>query len=815
MKSHAHVVVIGGGVVGCSVLYHLTKRGWSDCLLIERSELTSGSTWHAAGGFHTINGDPNVAKLQAYTIKLYKEIEGISGQSCGVHVTGGLMLAGSRERMDFLELSVAKGDYQGLDLRLVDLDEAQEICPLIDKSQFVGAVWNPDEGHLDPSGTTHAYAKAAQKQGAEISLRNRVIDINPRTDGYWDVVTEQGVVTCEHVVNAGGLWAREVGHMIGVNLPLLAMEHMYLLTEDMPEVAEINRTTGKEVVHLIDFEGELYLRQERGGMLMGTYEKAGKPWSLNTTPWNFGHELLQPDVDRIAPSLEVGFKHFPAFEDAGIRQIINGPFTFSPDGNPLVGKVPGLRGMWSACAVMAGFSQGGGVGLALSNWMVDGDPGFDIFGMDIARFGSWAGRAYTEAKVRENYANRFSIRFPNEELEAARPLLTTPIYDLLKAHGAVYGAASGLETPLWFAPEGTDPVDIFSFRRSNSFDPIAKECKAVREAAGLAEISGFAKYEVSGAGAFDFLNRVLAGRLPKAGRLTLCPMLNHQGNLIGDFTVARLAKTQSAPERYYIFGSGLAEPSHMRWFDEQCSEGGGDVHIKSLGLEMVGLSLAGPKARNILEAVAGYDFSSDAFPFMSFAEIDIGFAHCCVGRISFTGGLGYELWCSPAYQRVLFNKIMEAGAEEGLQLFGSRAMRALSLEKGYGSWATEYRPIYTPWQAGLEAFIALNKSNFIGRDAASQAHNDTPSHILTTLVITAMDADVMGDEPVYIGSRCVGWVTSGGYCHHIGKSVALAYIATDCVHEDADCEVHVLTERRIAKMSLQPLWDPTGKEMRA
>ena len=387
MISHAKAVVIGGGVVGCSVLFHLAKAGWKDIVLIERSELTSGSSWHAAGGFHTLNSDPNVAKLQAYTVGLYKELEELSGQSCSLHLTGGVMMADSPERMDFLRMTHARGRCLGMDTELITPLEAKAMFPLMDEKHFVGALWDPVEGHLDPSGTTHAYAKAAQILGAKIELRNPVLEITQDSDGMWNVVTKNGTIKAEHIVNAGGLWAREIGRMVGLELPLLAMEHMYLLTDEIPEVIDFNSDTGRELVGVIDFKGEIYTRQERNGLLLGTYEKACKPWSPINTPWDFGHELLQPDLDRIAPSLEIGFKHFPAFEKAGIKQVINGPFTFAPDGNPLVGPVPGLTNFWSACAVMAGFSQGGGVGLTLANWMVDGDPGFDIFAMDIARFG--------------------------------------------------------------------------------------------------------------------------------------------------------------------------------------------------------------------------------------------------------------------------------------------------------------------------------------------------------------------------------------------------------------------------------------------
>uniref|UniRef100_UPI00258DFB24 GcvT family protein n=1 Tax=uncultured Phyllobacterium sp. TaxID=253813 RepID=UPI00258DFB24 len=714
MKSHVKAVVIGGGVVGCSVLYHLARAGWTDVLLIERSELTSGSSWHAAGGFHTLNGDPNVAKLQAYTVSLYKEIEELSGQSCGLHLTGGVMMADSPERMDFLRLAHARGRYLGMDTELITPSEAKAMFPLMDETNFVGAMWDPVEGHLDPSGTTHAYAKAARKLGAEISLRNRVVELTQEVDGTWNVVTEQGTVKAEHVVNCGGLWAREVGRMVGLELPVLAMEHMYLLTEDVPEVMEFNQSTGRELIGVMDFKGEIYTRQERNGILLGTYEKAAKPWSPVNTPWDFGHELLAPDIDRIAPSLEVGFKHFPGIEKAGIKQIINGPFTFAPDGNPLVGPVPGLTNYWTACAVMAGFSQGGGVGLALSNWMVHGEPGFDVWGMDVARFGEWATLRYTNAKVRENYSRRFSIRFPNEELPAARPQQTTPLYDTMLRQNAVMGDSWGLETPLWFAPKGTEAKDIVSYHRSNDFEHIGNEVRATRERVGVTEIANFAKYEVTGSGAEAFLSRLMTNTMPKAGRLVLTPMLNEKGKLIGDFTIAKAAE-----DRFLIWGSSAAQRYHMRWFQRHQPKDG-SVHIHRFDQTLVGLSIAGPKARDLLAKLVDEDVSNAAFRFMDFREMAVGGAPCKVNRISYTGDLGYEIWMEPAYQRLVYAAIKAAGEEFGIVDFGMRALLSMRLEKNFPTWFRELRPIYGVYEGSMDRFIKLGKNDFIGREAAAQ-----------------------------------------------------------------------------------------------
>ena len=807
MQTHARVVVIGGGVVGCSVLYHLAKFGCTDAVLLERDELTSGSTWHAAGGMHTINGDPNVAKLQKYTIDLYQEIEELSGQPTGLHLTGGVMLAATEARFEWLKGLAAKGRYLGIESRIITPERAHELMPLLDPACFVGALETVVDGHLDPSGTTHAYAKAARKLGASIERFTKVEELIQNSDKTWRVVTNRGVIHAEHVVNAGGLWAREVGHMVGREHPVLAMEHMYLITEDMPEVAAINASTGKEVYHAVDFDGELYLRQERGGMLMGTYEKAGKPWAEHATPWNFGHELLTPDIDRIAPSLEVGFRHFPAFQNAGIRKIVNGPFTFAPDGNPLVGPVRGLQGYWCACGVMAGFSQGGGVGLAVAKWILEGDPGFDVWAMDVARFGDWASKAYTNAKVRENYSRRFSIRFPNEELPAGRPLRTSPVHDLLAARGAQFGAVAGLEVPLWFAPPGL--ADEFSWHRSTDFPVVGEEVRAVRESVGVIDTTGFAKYRVSGPGAAAWLDRLLACRLPKAGRMTLAPMLKEDGRLIGDFTLANLGT-----EGWLIIGSGAAEEYHLRWFQQHLPEDG-SVTLVPQTAALAGLAIAGPRSRELLARLTTEDVSGTAFRFMDIRRMTLGLAEAMVGRVSYTGDLGYELWCEPQYQRHLFLAIERAGTDLGLRPFGSRALNALRLEKGYGSWAREYRPIYGPVEAGLDRFIDYDKpGGFIGQTAAQQEKREGGKRRLCTFLVDTVRTDVIGDEPVWHGESVCGWVTSGGYAHGSGVSVAVGYVDRALADSEGPWSIEILGERFPARLQRVPLFDAAGRRQR-
>ncbi len=795
--------MIGGGVVGASVLYHLTKMGWKDVQLLERAELTSGSTWHAAGGMHTVNGDPNVAKLQQYTIKLYDEIERISGQSCGMHVTGGFMLAGSRERMDWLKMTQARGRYLGMELELLSASEISKLYPLMDPKHFLGGLFDPIEGHIDPSGVTLAYAKSAQLGGAEIVRQTRVIDMRARADGSWDLITNQGTVHAEHVVNAGGLWAREVGRMVGLELPVLAMEHQYLITEDLPEFAG-----QPEQLHCIDFEGELYLRQERGGVLLGTYERAGVPWSPKVTPWDFGQDLLPNDLERIAPSLEVAFQHFPRLGEVGIRKVVNGPFTFAPDGNPLVGPIAGLRNYWVACGVMAGFSQGGGVGLSLANWMVEGDPGADIWAMDVARYGEWATPHYTNAKVRENYSRRFRIRFPNEELEAARPLRTSAVYERLQAENAVFGEYCGLEHALWFAPKGSEARENVTFRRSNAHQHVAAECRAVRESVGMIEITNYGKFEVTGQGAVDWLSRVMANKVPAVGRIALSPMLNERGRLIGDFTLCRAAE-----QRFLLVGTYAAEKYYLRWFEG--TQTGAGVQIRPCAMEYAGLSIAGPNSRKLLQQLVDEDLSNDAYPFMSFRPMDVGMIPALVGRVSFTGDLGYEIWVTADYQRALYDRLTIAGREFALRPFGGRALNAMRLEKSFGTWAREYRPIYGPYEAGLGRFVDLSKGDFVGRSAAASELKQGAARKLIALAVQAEDADAIGDEPIYHEGEVVGWVTSGGYGHSVGHSIALGYVPAARAQATGGFAVEIIGERRPAVRLPQAPFDPNGTRMRS
>ena len=813
MKSTARVVVIGGGVVGASVLYHLTKAGWTDVVLVERKQLTAGSTWHAAGGMHTLNGDPNVARLQQYTVNLYKEIEKESGQNCGIHLPGGLMLADTPERLDFLRMAQARGRYLGMHMEMLSMKEAKALNPLLEEKYFVGALYDEDEGSVDPYGVTHAYAICAKKLGAEVYTDTWVTGLNHRPDGTWDVITDQDhTIHAEHVVNAGGLWAREVGRMCGLELPVLAMEHHYLMTEPMDEVIEYNKTMGRELPHIIDFAGEIYARQEGQSILLGTYEQENRPWAAKETPWDFVFQLLPHDLERIAPELERGFAHFPAVGRAGIKKFVNGPFTFSPDGNPLVGPIRGMRGMWSACGVMAGLSQGGGVGLSLANWMVNGDPGADIWGMDVARYGDYATLAYTHAKVHENYSRRFRITFPNEELRAARPLLTTPIYDRLLEHNAVMGVGFGLEHPLWFQDKDKEPIEEVTFYRSSAFNNVGEESRAVRERVGFSEASNFAKYKVSGPGSAAWLQGLFTNALPKIGRTVLTAMLNPQGRIEGEFSVSRIGE-----EEFFLFGSQAAEVHHPRWFLAHLPEGS-PIRFETLALSMVGLTVAGPRSRDVLQKLTDTSLATKDFPFMSFRRVNIGMAPVWLSRMTYTGDLGYEIWIAPEYQRYLFDLIWDAGKEFDMRMFGFRALITMRLEKNFGTWYREFRPIYTPLESGMERAMKFDHE-FIGRAAVEAEMKTGPARKLVMFRVDVdkdKPADVLGDEPVFHNGEVVGWITSGGYAHYSGVSLALGYIPAALAAEGTTgFEIEIIGNMRPAHLQLEPVLDPSGSRMRA
>ena len=778
-------------------------------MLIERSELTAGSTWHAAAGFHALNADPNVAALQAYTINLYSELEQETGQSCGLHMPGGVSIASTPQRWEWLQAQWAVYQTLGIDtVHLITPEEVKERAPIMDVSGVYGAMFDEIEGHLDASGTTHAYAAAARQRGAEIVLHNRVLELNPQPDGTWSVVTEQGTVTAENVVNAAGLWAKQVGRMAGVDLPVTPMEHHYLVTEPLPEVQALTA----ELPMMMDLEGFTYARQEQGGLLLGVYELSPKHWNLDGVPWNYGIELIPPDVERIAPELAVGFERYPCLESAGIRRWVNGAFTFTPDGNPLVGPVRGLPGYWVACGVMAGFSQGGGVGLALAEWMVHGEPGRDVYGMDVARYGPHASaRGYLEATTGQFYKRRFVMTYPNEQLPAGRPLRTSAVHADLDAAGARWGVSWGLETPLYFSPD-PDFTETPTLRRSNAFDLVGAEVRATRDGVGILDTTAFSRYEVTGPGARAWLETLVASKVPGVGGIRLAPMLSPSGRLLGDLTL-----TCWGDDEFWLMGSYYLRAWHMRWFESQLPPSG--VSVRDLSDAVAGISLSGPAARDLLARVTKDDVSAGALKRMRATTLDVGLVRARVGRLSVTGELGYELNVPAGELRSLYRTLRDAGAElatSGVPVadIGYNAVNSLRLEKSYGIWSREFTWAYTPGMSGLDRFVAFDKPAFVGREAALAERETGPAQRLVTLDVHSADADAGPFEPVWSGDRRVGFVTSGGYGHSVGRSLAMAYLDADLAEPGTKVEIHVVGRRTPAEVVPDSPHDPSASRQR-
>ena len=800
MKSHYRVVVIGGGVVGASVIYHLAKFGWSDVCMLERSVLTAGSSWHAAGGIHALNADPNISALQAYTIDLLQEIEAESGQDIGLHMTGGLTMAGTPDRWEWLQSAYRVYQSIGIsDCRLVTPEEARELNPIMSTEGLLGGMWADREGYLDTTGTVHAYAKAARKRGAEYFEHTKVESLEQTKDG-WRVQTDKGTVTCEHVVNAGGLWAKQIGRMAGIELPVSPLKHHYLISDTIEELENLDF----EVPMTVDLEGFTYLRQDQKGVLLGIYEINHEHWAMDGAPWDYGMELFQEQTDRIENELILGFERYPALQDVGIKTWVNGAFTFSPDGNPLVGPVPGKRGYWCACAVMAGFLQGGGVGKSLAEWMIHGEPEADVYGMDVARYGKFAeNKEFIKQTTGQFYSRRFVMTYPNEQLPAGRPLKMAPAHDAMTQAGCQWGNSWDLEVPLYFASK--EFQENPSLKRSNAFPIVGDECKAVRTSVGLLDITGFSRFEVSGPNAEAWLNNIMASKLPKPGRAGLAPMLSEEGKLKGDLTVFNWGDGT-----WWIMGSYYLRAWHMRWFSDHLTEG---VSVKDLGEDWAGFSLSGPRSKDVISKLT--EFSIDELKFMGCAAMDIGLISAKVGRLSVTGELGYEIHCRMGDHIALRRLLLKAGAECGIREFGFNALLSLRLEKGFGIWSAEFTQGYTPGMTGMDRWIDWEKEKFIGQAAAiKERDGNGPAQKLVMLEIDADDADASGYEPVWNNDSLVGFVTSGGYGHTLKKSLAMALVNNDLAQEDQKLKVHVVGVEKDATVIQMSPYDPDGSVMR-
>ena len=696
MRTHARAVVIGGGVIGCSILYHLTRAGWTDVVLLERDELTSGSTWHAAANIHGLHDSTNISRIQHYTMQLYKDLEAETGQGCGVFQPGSLYLAQTEAREHQLRLQAAKARYYGMNFHEVSRDEAERLHPLVDFDGVRCIMFEPEGGNVDPSGVTNAYAMGARAAGAEILRFTPVTATVQQADGSWIVETTRGEIRTDWVVNAAGLWGREVAALAGIELPLQPTEHQYFVTETMDRIAGLDR----RLPSVADRDGEYYLRQEGQGLLIGAYERDVRFWAEDGTPPDFAHDLFPDDLDRIEDNMMRAIDRVPAVGEAGIKRVINGPMIWSPDANVLFGPHPDLRNYFCCNGIIPGFSQSGGMGLMAADWITTGEARYDMFAWDVARFGKWADAAFTKARVADQYAHRFAIHFPGEERAAGRPVRTRPVHAMQKEMGAVFGLNYGWEHPAYF--DAATP-DSAGFTRQPWFDSVGREARMLRESVGVIDISNFAKYRVTGPGAEDWLNAVFANRMPRAvGRSCLTPLIGVRGGIAGDFTV-----TRPGDDEFWIVGSGMAERYHQRFWDMVPRPEGTTFEVMTEA--RCGFNIAGPASRRALQRLTNASLETADMPFMRSAWIEVAGVPCLALRVSFTGDLGWELHCATADQPRLYAALLEAAKAEGGGPVGSRALMALRVEKGYGSWGREYSPEYWPQEVGLDRLVKLEK----------------------------------------------------------------------------------------------------------
>ncbi|MBM3600157.1 MAG: FAD-dependent oxidoreductase [Alphaproteobacteria bacterium] len=806
MQSHARVVVIGGGITGCAVLYHLAKLGWKDVVLVERKELTSGSSWHAAGSLFSLTSPTGAAVLQRYTRELYPVIEQEGDQPVGYHTCGGFSVARSADELKKLKIMRSRCLRNGIPSEFISIEEAKRRAPVVNVAGVIGVLWEPEKGYVDPASATNAFAKAARKFGASIQRHTPVTGTRQLPSGEWEVITPACSIRCEYVVNAAGLWAREVAGQAGIALPLMPVEHHYLVTEDVPEIVAMKG----ELPNITDAEGNWYMRQEGRGLLLGAYEDRCVHWAENGTPLDFGHELLPDDLARMERNFAHAVEVVPCLKSAGIKRVINGPMIFSPDLGPLLGPYPGKRGYICAAGVMTGFNQGGGIGKVLAEWIIEGEPSVDIFMWDVARFGEWAGKAYTKARTKYFYEKRSARIYPYQQFAAGRPVRTFPAHDRQKAAGAVFGESYGFEIPLWYARPGETPEEVYRYERQNWFEAAGEEARAVRAGVGLLDISGYSKFEVSGPGAASWLDRMMANKLPALGRTVLTPMLSQQGRLIGDFTLSRIAE-----DRFLILGSGPIQRFHMRWFEQNLPRDG-SVRVDNVSPRTSGFHIAGPKSRELLGRLTDADIGGNAFPFLHARSIEIGSCpEAQAIRVSFTGELGYEIYFPIAYQAALFDAITSAGRDLGLRLFGTRALMSLRLEKSFPSWALDLTSDYTPWETTLGRFVRLDKGEFIGRAAAAKTKQAGVRERFATFVIDAAGADATGGEAVFCDGELAGYTTSGGYGFNVGESLALGYVRPQFYRPTGSYEVEIVGELRPARLSETARVDPAGERMRS
>ena len=806
ITSHAKVAIIGGGIFGVSLLYHLTKEGWKDIVLLEKGELTSGSTWHAAGQCPHFVGSYNLAKVHYHSTELYKKLEQETGQSTGWHGCGSLRLAYQQEDLDWFYYVKGILDNVGSPAKIISTQEITNIHPFIKLDGIIGALHTPEDGHTDPSSTTNAMAIGARNGGAKIYRHNRVIDIKSRPSGEWELITEKGNIICEHVVNAAGSYCPEVGHMVGLkNIPSINMIHHYLVTEEHSAIKNLKR----ELPVVRDPHSSCYLRQEGKGLLIGIYEKDAKCWALDGMDWKFNMELLEPELDRLEEHLKKGMDRIPQFRDVGIKKMICGPITHTPDGNFLAGPAPGLKNFWMFCAASVGIAQGGGAGKYMAQWMTYGDADINMLEFDPRRYLSWAHKDYAIAKSIDEYKRMYVTPLPNEGLDVGRPIKKTPIYKKLKDQGAIYIDAFGWERPKWFAETGMQ--EKYSYKRSNAFPYVQKECEAVYNSVGVLDLSTFTKCEISGEGSEAFLNRLCANRIPKKdGSIVLTHMLNAKGRIQSELTITRLPNNL-----FYVLSSTASEIRDFDWFNRHVSERE-KVNIKNVTQDYGVLILVGPKSRTVLSQLTSQNLNNNDFPWLKGKEILINKIPVRALRVNYVGELGWELH-HPMDQMVsLYDAIYEVGKKENIVNFGTYAVNSMRMEKAYRGWGSELTGEISLVEAGMDRFFNLKKkNNFFGAKALQEKVQSGVDIKLVYLDVDADNADAMGNEPIYYKNKIVGVTTSGSYGFRVKKSLAFGYVKSDLMNAGSELEIAIQGQRRKAKILDSAVYDQDNQKLKA
>ena len=838
MKSHARVVVIGGGVVGVGTLYHLAKKGWSDVVLIERKELTSGSTWHAAGLLPLFNLSYSVGQIHKYSVNLYNSLEAETGQHVGFKKVSNIRLARTKDRWDEFMYYAGVAETIGVKVNVLTPQQVKEIWPLCETDGLLGAIQHPDDGYIQPADLTQAMAKGARARGAEIHRNTTVTGIEQKPNGEWLVKTDQGDITCEHVVSATGNFARKTGAMVGLDIPVIPVEHQYIVTEPHPLIRERQAKGLPEMGVLREADSSWYMREENGGLLLGPYEHGAPCCYMDGPSDQSEYELFQEDLDRLAPHIETAIARVPAFGEVGIKKVYNGAIAYTPDGSPIIGPAWDRKNFWLNEGHSFGVTASGGAGWQIAEWIVEGEPSIDMMGVDPRRFGPYATRGYLKQKNEEAYANVFTPHYPDEERAAARPLKRTPVYDRMKDLGAVFGTVYGWERPGWFAPKGyaltkeqinspdvltnhnyappTDDgriVEKWSFRRSNYFPFVGEECRNVMDNVAIQDMSAFAKMEVSGPGARDWLDSILANKIPKKmGRIALCHLLTPRGGVRSEFTVYEWASG-----RFYLVSAGAYE-RHDHDYLRKLAPADGSVRLTPITTRFGVLVLAGPNSRKVLQKLTDADLSNEAFPWLSGKEISVGYCTAHALRVNFVGELGWEFHHPIEQQIALFDLLMVAGKEFGIRPYGIKAMSSLSIEKSYRLVPRELSIEYNAYESGLDRFVHPNKGQFIGRAALVEAKKKGLGWNFVTMEVHGVgdgDSDARGSEPVYHRGQLVGRATNGGYGFRVNKSLALGMVKPEHSAVGTELEIKILGKLFKATVIPESPYDPENKALRA